>query len=431
MPEDGLLAAVAHALSVPVEQLRQAQHRLVHVATPGEGYTTAIPDHGHMIPCRLSPSSTRMHVLDLFCGIGGFSHGFELSGAFQVVAGLDLLSDRISTFSQNHPHANAVCADIRTVSVDSLIDEGPTPEVVIGGPPCQGFSSIRPFRNLTDGDPRNSLFEYFGLVVRKVRPKWFVLENVVGLLTHKKGQTLHDIIRLFEEIGYKTSWKVLNAAMYGLPQRRERLVVVGNRQGVEFCWPSPTHFLDARSMAGKFGQTIEQLPLFGKSLRPAVTVMEAIHDLPSIRAGESADKYRDDIIPTEYEKMLRGGCSLLTLHEATAHTDRMLEIIRKAGHNRYALPDGLTLSGFSSCYSRLEPDKPSVTVTVNFVHPASNRCIHPFQDRALTPREGARLQGIEDDFKFEGTRSQIVKQIGNAVPPLLGRVIAEALARQI
>jgi DNA (cytosine-5)-methyltransferase 1 len=109
----------------------------------------------------------------------------------------------------------------------------------------------------------------------------------------------------------------------------------------------------------------------------------------------------------------------------------MLEIIRHAGFNKDALPPGLVTSGFSTCYSRLEPDLPSVTITVNFVHPASNKCIHPLQDRALTPREGARLQGFPDSFKFIGSRAQVVKQIGNAVPPLIGRVIAESLARHI
>jgi DNA (cytosine-5)-methyltransferase 1 len=105
----------------------------------------------------------------------------------------------------------------------------------------------------------------------------------------------------------------------------------------------------------------------------------------------------------------------------------MIDIIRQSGSNRAALPTGLTSSGFSTCYSRLDPDRPSVTLTVNFVHPASNRCIHPTQHRALTPREGARLQGFEDNFRFHGTRTQIVKQIGNAVPPLLGQILANAI----
>jgi DNA (cytosine-5)-methyltransferase 1 len=109
----------------------------------------------------------------------------------------------------------------------------------------------------------------------------------------------------------------------------------------------------------------------------------------------------------------------------------MLEIVRKAGANRWALPDGMTTSGFSTCYSRLSADEPSTTLTVNFVHPASNRCIHPTQHRGLTPREGARIQSFDDDFTFCGTRTQIVKQIGEAVPPLLGKAIAEAILQQM
>ena len=183
-------------------------------------------------------------------------------------------------------------------------------------------------------------------------------------------------------------------------------------------------------MAGKrHGQQSKDLPLFGKALPSALTVMDAIHDLPEVKTGGAATAYRDDVDPTAYEKRLRGKETVLTMHESTAHTPRMLEIIRKAGSNRAALPEGMTSSGFSTCYSRLEPDLPAVTVTVNFVHPSSNKCIHPYQDRALTPREGARLQGFEDGFRFKGTRSQVVKQIGNAVPPLLGQVLAEAILR--
>src|SRR5206468_2200293 len=124
---------------------------------------------------------------------------------------------------------------------------------------------------------------------------------------------------------------------------------------------------------------------------------------------------------------MRSGSAALTLHDSTRHSDKMMEIIRHSGANIHALPAGLVSSGFSSCYSRLDAREPSTTITVNFVHPASNRCIHPTQDRALTPREGARLQSFPDRFQFEGTRSQVVKQIGNAVPPLLGRIIANAI----
>jgi DNA (cytosine-5)-methyltransferase 1 len=181
-------------------------------------------------------------------------------------------------------------------------------------------------------------------------------------------------------------------------------------------------------MAGKDALRLHFDPLFAGLLPSAVTVMEAIGDLPEIPAGGSANQYRSDVIPSSYAAAMRGNRDALTMHEATAHGEKMLEIIRHSGTNRSALPEGMTSSGFSSCYSRLEPDKPSVTLTVNFVHPSSNRCIHPYQDRALTPREGARLQGFPDAFEFSGTRAQIVKQIGNAVPPILGRAIANQLA---
>ncbi len=251
-------------------------------------------------------------------------------------------------------------------------------------------------------------------------------------LTHKKGETLRTILQIFEGIGYKTSWRALNTVFYGLPQRRERTIIVGSAEGKAFNWPEPTHYYEGRSMAGtRHGQRVGDIPLFRSPLAKALTVMDAIHDLPEIKSGETADWYRSDVDPTEYEKTLRGEEVVLTLHAATRHSERMLNIIRQAGDNRAALPDGLTSSGFSSSYSRMEPDLPSVTITVNFVHPASNKCIHPFQHRALTPREGARLQGFPDNFVFIGKRSQIVKQLGNAVPPILGRAIAETLLQQL
>ena len=223
-----------------------------------------------------------------------------------------------------------------------------------------------------------------------MRPKCFVMENVVGLLTNQRGRALKGVLSVFENIGYSISWRVLNAAFYGLPQRRERFILVGTKEGVAFEWPAPMRYLNgAKSMAGRFGQKCEASPLFCDDLKPANTVMDAIHDLPALASGESATHYRDDVEPTVYELQMRGACKFLTLHEATRHSPKMLEIIKHSGHNISSLPKGLVSSGFSSCYSRLEPDLPSVTLTVNFVHPASNKCIHPTQARALTPRRGA------------------------------------------
>jgi DNA (cytosine-5)-methyltransferase 1 len=428
LPADSFFESVAKVLITDASQLKKTHLELLNSLTPGEGYTTAPAGATEILHRQQEISGSKLSVMDVFCGTGGFSHGFEQTKAFEVVFGLDLLKDRASTFICNHPRSNVVVGDINKVSIETLEQLTPRPDIMIGGPPCQGFSSIRPFRNLTEKDPRNNLFESFALMVNYFKPAWFVLENVVGLLTHEGGKTLKVVKELFEHLGYQVHWKVLNAALYGLPQRRERLIIVGGRNNKEFVWPTPTYYFNGRSMAGKlYGQA--SLPLF-EVTQSALTVMEAIHDLPEIKSGESAQHYRSDVEPTSYEKDMRGDNEHLILHESTKHSERMLEVIRHAGYNRNALPKGMTSSGFSSSYSRLEPDLPSVTLTVNFVHPASNKCIHPYQDRALTPREGARLQGFEDSYIFEGSRAQIVKQIGNAVPPLLGKVIAEAILEQ-
>lgn len=393
----------------------------------GEGYVTAVPD-SPVTHCRRKAHDIGLRpVIDLFCGVGGFSAGFEATGEFEVVAGLDLLGDRLETFMANHPAANAYGCDIRTVATDALASENPRPFAIIGGPPCQGFSSLRPFRNVEWNDPRNNLGEEFCRVATALQPDWLVFENVVGLVTHDGGSAYKALLGAFEALGYRVSARVLNAAYHGLPQRRERLIIVGSRQGKAFDWPMPTHYHGHRSMMGGSPLLLTPEPGFLGDARPAVTVMDAIGDLPPILSGKVAADYLGHVPVTRYAEVIRAGAETLTLHEATSHSAAMLKIIRHAGENIGCLPPGMVTSGFSTCYSRLAPDQPANTITVNFVHPASNRCIHPFQDRALTPREGARLQGFFDTFEFRGSRSQIVKQIGNAVPPLLGRLIAEAI----
>ena len=381
-----------------------------------------------------------MKIMYLFCGTGGFSKGFDDTGAFSVDYGIDILPVAVDTFQMNHPHAVALPADIRKIRHGSVSDltgilHGGV-DVIVGGPPCQGFSSIRPFRSSHDDDPRNSLFEEFASYINYFRPSVFVMENVVGLATHKKGFAIEQIQECFDSLGYESDWRILNAAHFGVPQKRERLVMIGAQGGIGVRFPSPSH-------SGEFG-TIgirdcsrrllpppceDHLTLFADEqpkLPEAVTAMEAIGDLPSVAAGEWVHDY--DLPPqSDYQAARRRNSKYLEWHVATGHTERMLEIIRHAGSNISSIPEHLISSGFSSSYSRLDPDEPSVTLTVNFVHPASNKCIHPFQDRALTLREGARLQSFDDDFQFAGTRSQIAEQVGNAVPPLLGQVIAEAV----
>jgi len=425
--DEHLKDRILQALNVQPSQLEEYADLLVRARECGEGYVTARPERPTTQARAHSVASDKRSLIDLFCGIGGFSSGFEQTGQFQVVAGIDLLGDRLDTFSANHKSANAYGQDIRTLATDVLDDENPRPFVIVGGPPCQGFSSIRPFRNIEWSDPRNNLAEEFCRIVDDLRPEWVVFENVVGLLTHNGGRIYRAVREAFESIGYRTDARVLNAANFGLPQRRERLIVVGSLKGKAFQWPEPTHAVDQRSMVGDSDLLIKGRTDLFRSYESAVTVNEAISDLPAVAAGQRATEYSSSGSVSEYAAFIRNGAKHLALHESTGHTQKMLDIIRLAGANINALPPGTVTSGFSSCYSRLDGDEPSVTLTVNFVHPASNRCIHPTQDRALTPREGARIQGFFDTFEFRGSRSQIVKQIGNAVPPLLGRKIAAAI----
>nr|WP_181716917.1 DNA cytosine methyltransferase [Psychrobacter sp.]QJS05215.1 C-5 cytosine-specific DNA methylase [Psychrobacter sp.] len=373
-----------------------------------------------------------MKVFDLFCGTGGLTKGFENStrANFDIKFGIDVLESSVNTFKLNHTNAVGLSEDIRKVrrsEVERLtgVKRGEL-DVLVGGPPCQGFSSIRPFRSTNDDDPRNTLFEEYASFVNYFRPKVFVLENVVGLATHKKGNTLEIMQECFHQIGYDTDWRLLNSAHFGVPQKRERFVMIGVERGAEILFPVPTHTHKGSTIGFKDKSRILDTDS-NKNLIAAISTMEAISDLPPIASGESANQYLE-IPKNEYQASRRKLSEELTLHVATDHSEKMMEIIRHSGKNISCIPKHLITSGFSSCYSRLDAHEPAVTLTVNFVHPSSNRCIHPILHRALTPREGARLQSFDDDFQFFGTRTQITKQIGNAVPPLLGLAIADTIS---
>jgi len=351
---------------------------------------------------------------------------------YDVKFGIDILDTSVATFKANHKNANAIIGDIRNVRKTDVAEMSGinknNVDVILGGPPCQGFSSIRPFRSSNDDDPRNSLFEEYASYVNYFRPKFFVLENVVGLATHKNGDTLNIMQECFHQIGYETEWKIINCAHFGIPQKRERFILIGHQKGVGFKFPLPTHYYNGDTIGYKNKSNV--LIADGEGLKPSLTTMDAIGDLPVIASGEKIETYQSQP-KNEYQKARRKKTNKLSLHSSTAHSDKMLEIIKHSGKNINCIPKHLISSGFSSCYSRLSPDEPSVTITVNFVHPASNRCIHPYSNRALTPREGARLQSFDDDFIFIGNRSQITKQIGNAVPPLLGKVIGEHIIKYL
>ncbi len=382
----------------------------------------------------------KLRIIDLFCGTGGFSKGFinGSSAICDVILGIDLLQRSCETFQLNHPGALSLSGDIRKLRRQELsnqlkLKKGQV-DLIVGGPPCQGFSSIRPFRSSNEDDPRNTLFEEFASFVNFFRPKAFVLENVVGLATHQDGATLSALHDCFAQLGYECDWRVLNSAHFGVPQKRERLIYIGVEKGSRIVFPKPTHYCDGATIGLKDRRKMilpTEPDLFEQNeLMHAVSVDDAIADLPPLNAGQQAESY-DRPAMTEYQRARRRNNPNLTWHCATAHSTRMLNIIKHSGKNISCIPKHLISSGFSSCYSRLDADLPSVTITVNFVHPASNRCIHPQQHRALTPREGARLQSFDDSFVFAGNRSEVAKQIGNAVPPLLGTAIARTLLPQL
>jgi DNA (cytosine-5)-methyltransferase 1 len=425
-PNEDEIGVLSSFFNVSIDDISKSIDKNKNII--GEGYVTSKGENVTKIlaPKKNTTLDNRIPVLDLFCGIGGLSYGFEQTGSFVTIAGIDLMDDRIDTFQANHPHAIGVISDIRKLKPAKLADVLPTPpKVIVGGAPCQGFSSIRPFRTLSEDDERNNLFKHFGNYVDYFKPEWFVFENVVGLLTHKGGSTLNILIDEFESLGYSVSFRILNSAYFGVPQIRERLIIVGNRLNKIFSWPKPTHYLDNfKSMAGKRTDFVIN-PELKEECKKAVSVIDAISDLEQIEAGQSATNYISKP-QNDYQKYLREKTKVVSNHTASVHSEKMMEIIKQSGFNINAVKH-LVTSGFSSCYSRLEPNKPSVTLTVNFTHPSSNKCIHPNQNRALTPREGARLQGFPDHFIFLGTKTQIVKQIGNAVPPILSKVIAEKI----
>lgn len=398
-----------------------------------EGYRSAKGAVGALAEASIKKPSAfgrSVGIIDLFCGTSGFSSGFcKVDSNFHLVGAVDLDSDAAATAKQNHPDAFVLNGDLMRLSPIQFAKLLPAIDVdlIVGGPPCQGFSSLRPFRSSEFDDPRNSLFEQYASFVAYFRPKAFVLENVVGILTHRDGATLKSLTECFESLGYACDWRIINAANFGVPQKRERFILIGVNTGALPAFPEPTHAFRGRVIGYRDRSKMVSAAL---DLPRAITVMDAIGDLPPVASGESAAEYISPPL-NGYQIDRRASWPALTFHQAPRHSQKILEIIRHSGQSISNIPPHLITSGFSSSYSRLNGDAPANTMTVKFQSAASSRCIHPIQDRALTLREGARLQGFDDSFVFAGSATSIASQIGNAVPPILGAAIAKSVARLI
>jgi DNA (cytosine-5)-methyltransferase 1 len=366
-------------------------------------------------------------IIDLFCGTGGFAQGFlDQDPRYALRYAIDLDPHASATARMNHPDVLVDTKDIRKVlpaSVQKRLGVKHV-DVVVGGPPCQGFSSLRPNRSSPEDDDRNNLYLRFARFAAAFKPKVVVLENVVGLLTHRGGETLDRLLQAFAKLKYRVDWRILNAASFGVPQKRERFVMIAARDNGPVRFPKPTHRFDGRVVGYK---DRSRFLLADASCPAALSVEDAIGDLPPLARGEQATRY-DRPARNAYQAARRGVTNQLTLHKAANHSSKMMEVIRHAGPSIASIPRHLITSGFSSCYSRLAADEPATTITVKFQSPASNKCIHPTQHRTLTPREAARIQSFDDGYAFSGSLTEIAAQIGNAVPPLLGRAIASSVS---
>lgn len=401
-----------------------------------------------------------MRIIDLFSGAGGLTFGFYYkrkgtqfvrNRKNHIVFANEIDLHAANAFSLNYPDITMINQDIKSLSDKMILDQiGEEPiDLIIGGPPCQPFSTVgqRVF------DDKALLYEEYARVLRIVRPKMFLFENVKGILSmreaiYKKdkdgnvlfrgnssgdrkkrprpevesyGRLLIDIIKKkFEKIdndlGYAIHKKIINAVDFGVPENRERVFIVGIRDDlVDLDWVYP-----------KVGK--------GEKL----SVKDAISDFPAVEEGQQRIEY--EIEPqNEYQKLMRTGNKRITFHYCGIYGEKMRTVIRhvKQGQGKEdfnALVDAgivskdyYLTSGYPNTYGRLVESQPCTTITNNLSTPSGLRCIHYEQDRALTPREGARIQSFPDWFQFEGNKDQVTAQIGNAVPPLLAMAFAKKI----
>lgn len=367
--------------------------------------------------------------IDLFSGCGGLTKGFSMAGIRSIFAS-DIDENCEKTFARNFPDVPFLCKDITEITkeeVDALTG-GIVPDIIIGGPPCQGFSLANKRRNQVADDPRNRLFYGFVKFIDWYSPKAFVMENVKGLLSMKDGEVMETILNAFRNAGthggYDVAYKVMLASDYGVPQNRERVILIGIRRDL-----------------GIVPQHPQPLDMDHK-----ITVDEAISDLPPIEACEGAEVMAYPMKPQNpYQALMRANMNYVTNHVAMRHTPRLVERFKaiKQGQSlvdvwethgsvKRGAPGEKSDVKFGQNNQRLFGNQPAPTIAASF----QSNFIHPHLNRNFTAREGARLQSFPDDFIFEGMRTKMswekglsqYQQIGNAVPVLMAKAIGECVA---
>lgn len=349
----------------------------------------------------------RFRVLDLFCGAGGFSYGIDQNPHFTTLLALDFEQAAIDTFSHNFPKAQAICGDITDIKIkNTLIQQAKRLKIntIIGGPPCQGFSLKG--KKLGLQDPRNFLFLEYLDIVGQLQPELFIIENVKSIFSTANGYFKNEIEKHIQNLGYKVDSAILNAKDYGVPQNRERAFFIAHK----------------RRHLG-----------FPATSEVQVCVKDAISDLAYLQSnqGEIISSYKNPPQST-YQTMLKG--EFLQYHKASNHSQiaiKKLEMIPKE-KGKECLPK--TLHGkqkFSTTWGRLKWNEISPTIDTRFDTPSNGTNSHPFLHRSITPREAARIQSFSDSFIFLGKKTQVCKQIGNAVPPLLAKALADHIASEL
>lgn len=362
----------------------------------------------------------KVKVIDLFAGCGGLSSGF-LKDGFLVDKAVEFDEKIANIYKVNHPSVEVIVDDIKNIDHSEIFKNGDA-DVIIGGPPCQGFSmaGARIREGFID-DPRNYLFKHYFNVVKTVKPKVFVMENVKGIMTMQNGKIFQEIIRIFQDKDildgqpYKLYYQVVKAVDFGIPQKRERVIIIGTT-------------IDNVDFKGLWKLTRKQIIQECPTYFDKVTVRDAIGNMPS--ATEDGDVI-NPTPETEYQRYLSSSSDVIKNHIQTKHSKTAIDRMKKIdnGQNFTALDENIK-SVHSGAYGRLCWDEQAPTVTTRFDTPAGGRFIHPVKNRTLTPREAARIQSFPDDFIFCGNKTTVCKTIGNAVPPKISYFLAK-LVRNI